>query len=80
MTHESFFSRGRIREKRSGTIVSAEISEAVREKTIVKPTSLKSWPDMPFIREMGRKTTIVVMVDAMIAEFTRFAPSIAACS
>ncbi len=39
--------------KQSGTSVRAETSEAVRAKTMVNPTSLKSCPAMPSIRAIG---------------------------
>lgn len=78
LTSASFFSTGLNFKKSSGTKVSAEISEAVSAKTMVKPTSLKSCPDMPCMSAMGRKTTTVVRVEAVTALATIPAPSSAA--
>ncbi len=58
--------------------ISAQMSDAVSEKMIVKPSCLKSWPLIPSIRLIGRKTTMVVMVEAMIELVTNLAPSSAA--
>ncbi|KAF5033961.1 hypothetical protein DSECCO2_601170 [anaerobic digester metagenome] len=66
---------GCIRTKSSGTSVSALISDAVIENTMVNPVSLKSWPAKPSISEMGKNTTMVVAVEAMTEPVTRLAPA-----
>ena len=62
----------------AGTKVRATKRLASSEKATVRAMSVKSWRVMPSVKKMGTKTTMVVMVEAVMAPAICFAPSTAA--
>ncbi len=61
-----------------GTTVRATMSEASRLNATVSENCVNICPMIPSMNSTGRKTAIVVSVDAVIAPATSFAPSYAA--
>src|SRR5699024_1498705 len=61
-----------------GTTVNATNNEAIKLNAIANANSVKIFPTMPLINTIGRNTTIVVNVDAEIAQPTTFVPAAAA--
>ncbi len=62
-----------------GTNVSATNSEQSSEKVTTYASCLNMTPTMPRMKIIGKKTTTVVSVPAMMAAVTSSAPSTAAC-
>jgi len=65
-------------EARRGITVRAINSDARIAQATVSANSQKSWPAKPLRNTTGKKTLIVVSVEAVIAPATSCAPSIAA--
>src|SRR5699024_1767798 len=76
----SLFSSGRVNTLLAiiDTTVHATKKEANKLNATAKANSVKILPTMPLINTIGRKTTIVVNVEAVIAPPTSFVPSSAA--
>ena len=70
----------RVREASVGTRVMAMIRLAIREYAMVRPISVKSCREIPSVNTMGRKTQIVVRVEAVMAPATWDAPLTAAAA
>ena len=62
-TGEFCFSVGLTNTYVSGTTVIAETYDASIQNTIVKPSGLKNWPDIPDKNPSGANTTTVVSVE-----------------
>ena len=65
-------------EDNAGTRVKATKRLAKRAYVMVRPMSAKSSREIPSVKTTGRKTQIVVNVEATMAAATCFAPSTAA--
>ena len=74
-----FFERKR-REVDSGTTVRATKSEARSEKAMDRPRAWVILPVMPEAKIMGKKTAIVVRVEAVMAMPTSLVPAMEAWS
>ena len=59
-------------------MVTAENRDAIKLNTMVNPSCLKSWPDIPLNMDRGINTTQVVAVPPMIELIITRLPSMAA--